>query len=70
MGADNFNDATGNYTQTVLLNGRIVSTLSTSDGRAQGWGSAVERAEDNCGTVAAHCRCWRIHRSWESRESG
>jgi hypothetical protein len=37
-----------------LVNGQQVSTLSTSDGQAQGWGSAVECAEDNCGTVAAH----------------
>ncbi|KAH9993012.1 hypothetical protein F4779DRAFT_233903 [Xylariaceae sp. FL0662B] len=47
-------DATGNYTQTVSLNGAVVATLSTSDGRAQGWGSAVECAEENCGTVGAH----------------
>lgn len=38
----------------MLLNDESVSTLSTSDGRAQGWGSAVECAEENCGTVAAH----------------
>ncbi|KAH6962645.1 hypothetical protein BKA56DRAFT_598018 [Ilyonectria sp. MPI-CAGE-AT-0026] len=49
-----FDDATGNYTQTVSINGNTVSTLSTSDGHAQGWGSAVECAEDNCGTVGAH----------------
>ncbi|KAF3399857.1 hypothetical protein F1880_008167 [Penicillium rolfsii] len=49
-----FDDSTGNYTQTVLVNGEVVSTLSTSDGRAQGWGSAVECAENNCGTVPAH----------------
>lgn len=51
---DKFDDATGNYTQYVLVNGRQVSTLSTSDGHAMGWGSAVECAEENCGTVAAH----------------
>ncbi|KAE8376151.1 hypothetical protein BDV26DRAFT_305774 [Aspergillus bertholletiae] len=49
-----FDDASGNYTQTVLINGKTVSTLSTSDGHAQGWGSAVECAENNCGTVGAH----------------
>ncbi|KIM99774.1 hypothetical protein OIDMADRAFT_125454 [Oidiodendron maius Zn] len=49
-----FNDSTGNYTQTVLVNGQTVSTLSTSDGHAQGWGSAVECAATNCGTVGAH----------------
>ncbi|GAM33316.1 hypothetical protein TCE0_003f00128 [Talaromyces pinophilus] len=49
-----YDDTTGNYTQTVLVNGNTVSTLSTSDGHAQGWGSAVECAETNCGTVPAH----------------
>ncbi|KAL4795756.1 hypothetical protein BDV19DRAFT_388780 [Aspergillus venezuelensis] len=49
-----FDDSTGNYTQTVLVNGQTVSTLSTSDGKAQGWGSSVECAESNCGTVPAH----------------
>ncbi|KAF7555241.1 hypothetical protein G7Z17_g2300 [Cylindrodendrum hubeiense] len=49
-----FDDSTGNYTQTVSVNGKTVSTLSTSDGHAQGWGSAVECAEENCGTVGAH----------------
>jgi hypothetical protein len=53
---DKFDDSTGNYTQTVLVNGETVSTLSTSDGRAQGWGSAVECAEDNCGTMPAHSK--------------
>ncbi|KAJ6112072.1 hypothetical protein N7523_008133 [Penicillium sp. IBT 18751x] len=51
-----FDDSTGNYTQTVLVNNKTVSTLSTSDAKAQGWGSAVECAEDNCGTVGAHCK--------------
>ncbi|KAF2246317.1 hypothetical protein BU26DRAFT_432134 [Trematosphaeria pertusa] len=49
-----FDDATENYTQYVLLNGKQVSTLSTSDGHAMGWGSAAECAETNCGTVPAH----------------
>ncbi|KAI9689009.1 MAG: hypothetical protein M1822_000746 [Bathelium mastoideum] len=49
-----FDDSTGNYTQYVLVNGKQVSTLSTSDGQAQGWGSAVECAQTNCGTVPAH----------------
>ncbi|KAI5917763.1 hypothetical protein F4810DRAFT_716157 [Camillea tinctor] len=49
-----YDDATGNYTQTVSINGDVVATLSTSDGYAQGWGSAVECAEENCGTVGAH----------------
>jgi hypothetical protein len=53
---DKFDDASGNYTQTVSVNGKTVSTLSTSDGHAQGWGSSVECAEDNCGTVGAHSK--------------
>lgn len=53
---DKFDDSTGNYTQTVLVNGNQVSTLSTSSGHAQGWGSAVECAAEDCGTVPAHCQ--------------
>lgn len=49
-----FDDSTGNYTQIVSVNGRQVSTLSTNDGHALGWGSAVECAETNCGTMFAH----------------
>ncbi|KAF3771302.1 hypothetical protein M406DRAFT_245797 [Cryphonectria parasitica EP155] len=49
-----YDSSTGNYTQTVSLNGAVVSTLSTSDGYAEGWGSAVECAATNCGTVPAH----------------
>lgn len=49
-----FDDASGNYTQTVKVDGKTVSTLSTSSGHAQGWGSSVECAEENCGTVGAH----------------
>jgi hypothetical protein len=56
---DKFDDATGNYTQTVSINGQVVATLSTDDGQAQGWGSAVECAENNCGTVGAHCKSRR-----------
>lgn len=66
---DKFDDTTGNYTQYVSVNGNLVRTLSTSDGRALGFGSAVECAETNCGIVPAHsealypqvCRgCWLI----------
>lgn len=46
--------STGNYTQEVIVGGSIVSTVSTSDGDAQGWGSAVECAAEDCGTVPAH----------------
>lgn len=49
-----YDESTGNYTQTVYKAGTVVSTLSTSDGKAEGWGSAVECAEENCGTVPSH----------------
>ncbi|KAJ4355057.1 hypothetical protein N0V95_003275 [Ascochyta clinopodiicola] len=49
-----FDDASGNYTQYVSINDKQLPTLSTSDGQAQGWGSAVECAENNCGTMPAH----------------
>ncbi|KNG89079.1 hypothetical protein ANOM_003427 [Aspergillus nomiae NRRL 13137] len=50
-----YNDSTGKYDQTVSINGEVVSSLSTSSGQAQGWGTAVE-AQDNASksTVAAH----------------
>ncbi|KAF3764243.1 hypothetical protein M406DRAFT_29438, partial [Cryphonectria parasitica EP155] len=49
-----YDDATGNYTQDVIVGGTVISTLSTSDGKAEGWGSAVECAAEDCGTVPAH----------------
>ncbi|KAI8930796.1 hypothetical protein NX059_011819 [Plenodomus lindquistii] len=49
-----FNDATGNYTQRVSVNGRQTAMLSTKDGHAMGWGSALECAAEDCGTVPAH----------------
>ncbi|KAI1505702.1 hypothetical protein F5X99DRAFT_367394 [Biscogniauxia marginata] len=50
-----YNDATGEYDQSLTMNGKVVSTLSTSSGHAEGWGTAVECQEDACsGTVAAH----------------
>lgn len=49
-----YDDSTGNYTQTVYIGSNVVSTLSTSDGKAEGWGSAVECAAEDCGTVGAH----------------
>ncbi|KAF7552846.1 hypothetical protein G7Z17_g4053 [Cylindrodendrum hubeiense] len=50
-----YNDSTGKYDQTAALNGKVVSTLSTSSGNAQGWGTAVECQDDACvGTVVAH----------------
>ncbi|GKZ17435.1 hypothetical protein AbraIFM66951_004737 [Aspergillus brasiliensis] len=50
-----YNDSTGKYDQTVSINGEVVSTLSTSSGQAQGWGTAVECQDDACqSTAAAH----------------
>ncbi|KAB8262419.1 hypothetical protein BDV32DRAFT_147703 [Aspergillus pseudonomiae] len=50
-----YNDSTGKYDQTVSINGEVISSLSTSSGQAQGWGTAVE-AQDNASKsiVAAH----------------
>ena len=53
---DKYNDSTGNYTQTVLVNNKQVAKLSTKDGHAQGWGSAVECADTSCGSVGAHSK--------------
>ncbi|KAI0102123.1 hypothetical protein GGR51DRAFT_562795 [Nemania sp. FL0031] len=50
-----YNDSTGKYDQTVAINGNVVSSLSTSSGYAEGWGTAVECQVDACtGTVASH----------------
>ncbi|KAL4876198.1 hypothetical protein BJY04DRAFT_223282 [Aspergillus karnatakaensis] len=50
-----YNDSTGEYDQTVSINGEVVSTLSTSSGQAQGWGTAVECQDDAChSTALAH----------------
>ncbi|KAL6408904.1 hypothetical protein AUP68_07852 [Ilyonectria robusta] len=50
-----YNDSTRKYDQTVAINGKIVSSLSTSSGFAEGWGTAVECQDDACvGTTAAH----------------
>ncbi|PWY69060.1 hypothetical protein BO70DRAFT_400120 [Aspergillus heteromorphus CBS 117.55] len=50
-----YNDSTSKYDQTVSINGEVVSTLSTSSGQAQGWGTAVECQDDACqSTTAAH----------------
>ncbi|KAG0157801.1 hypothetical protein Pdw03_1447 [Penicillium digitatum] len=50
-----YNDETGNFDQTVYINGEVVSTLSTNSGQAQGWGTAVECQDDACdSTTAAH----------------
>ncbi|KAH6987151.1 hypothetical protein EDB80DRAFT_655440 [Ilyonectria destructans] len=50
-----YNDSTGEYDQTAAINGKIVSSLSTSSGFAEGWGTAVECQDSACvGTTAAH----------------
>ncbi|OQD63108.1 hypothetical protein PENPOL_c010G05399 [Penicillium polonicum] len=50
-----YNDDTSKFDQTVSINGEVVSTLSTSSGQAQGWGTAVECQDDACkSTAAAH----------------
>ncbi|KAI5361684.1 hypothetical protein Slin14017_G084170 [Septoria linicola] len=49
-----YNDSTKEYDQTVSVNGKVVSKISTSSGVAQGWGTAVECQSAACGTVPAH----------------
>ncbi|ODM14531.1 hypothetical protein SI65_10017 [Aspergillus cristatus] len=51
-----YNDETDKYDQTVSINGEVVSSLSTSSGQAQGWGTAVECQDNACENtrVAAH----------------
>ncbi|KAH8890155.1 hypothetical protein GQ53DRAFT_867898 [Thozetella sp. PMI_491] len=50
-----YNDSTAKYDQTVAINGTVVSSLSTTSGHAQGWGTAVECQDNACkGTVVAH----------------
>ncbi|RMX95543.1 hypothetical protein D0867_13459 [Hortaea werneckii] len=49
-----YNDDTSKYDQTVSLNGEVVSRLSTSSGKAQGWGTAVECQQSACGKVPSH----------------
>ena len=55
--SDKYNDSTGKYDQTVSLNGSVVSSLSTDDGQAQGWGTAVECQDSACkSSVPAHSK--------------
>ncbi|RMY69809.1 hypothetical protein D0863_06208 [Hortaea werneckii] len=49
-----YNDDTSKYDQTVSLNGQVVSRLSTSSGKAQGWGTAIECQQSACGKVPSH----------------
>ncbi|KAH9822091.1 hypothetical protein Tdes44962_MAKER04766 [Teratosphaeria destructans] len=53
---DAYNDETGQYDQSVSVNGEIVSTISTNSGHARGFGSSVEcvTQEGTCGPVGAH----------------
>lgn len=53
---DKYDDASGNYTQTVSIDGTVVSTLSTASGKAQGWGTAVECQDECSGIVNAHSK--------------
>ena len=54
---DTLDDTTGNWTQSVLINGQEVSTLSTStNAEGLGWGSAVECGAEDCGTMPAHSK--------------
>ncbi|KAI0128711.1 hypothetical protein BJ170DRAFT_342702 [Xylariales sp. AK1849] len=50
-----YNDTTSKYDQTVSVDGTVISSLSTSSGEAEGFGTAVECQDNACdGTVAAH----------------
>lgn len=52
-----YNDDTEMYDQTVTVNGQVISTLSTSSGKAQNWQTAVECQDDACSsTVPAHSK--------------
>ncbi|PBK59181.1 hypothetical protein ARMSODRAFT_923109, partial [Armillaria solidipes] len=50
-----YNESTESYTQKVTVNGEVISTITTSDGKAIGWGTAVECQDDACnGTSTTH----------------
>ncbi|KAH9845185.1 hypothetical protein Tdes44962_MAKER06759 [Teratosphaeria destructans] len=52
-----YNDATGKYDQSVKVNGKLVSTISTSSGHAESCYSGLECATDapeTCGLIPAH----------------
>lgn len=52
-----YNDDKQMYDQTVTVNGKVVSTLSTSSGKATNWQTAVECQEGACSsTVPAHSK--------------
>ncbi|KAF5642024.1 hypothetical protein F52700_3204 [Fusarium sp. NRRL 52700] len=50
-----YDESTQEYIQYVSINGKQVSTLSTSKGHeAMGFGSSVECGASDCGTIGAH----------------
>lgn len=51
---DKYNDATSKYDQTVSVDGKAVSTISTDSGKAEGFGTAVECQQAACGAAPAH----------------
>lgn len=53
---DKYDDSTRNYTQTVLVNGKLFPRCLPAMAMPKAGGSAVECAETNCGTVPAHCK--------------
>lgn len=51
---DTYNDDDGLYHQEVSINGEVVSTINSSSGLAQGWGTATECTTAACGTLPSH----------------
>ncbi|KAH0334464.1 hypothetical protein KCU81_g9443, partial [Aureobasidium melanogenum] len=52
--ANKYDEASGNTTQTVSVEGKIVSTLSTRSGKAIGFGTAEEAQNEFKGVVYEH----------------
>ena len=53
---DAYDDSSKNYTQTVTVDGKVISSLESSSGKAIGWGTAVEAQNELSGTVTAHSK--------------
>ncbi|KAG9546249.1 hypothetical protein KCU71_g16992, partial [Aureobasidium melanogenum] len=51
---DKYDEASGNTTQTVSIEGKTVSTLSTKSGKAIGFGTAEEAQNEFKGVVYEH----------------
>jgi len=51
-----YNTTTQKYDQTVSVDGKVVSTLSTLSGKGIGWGTAVECQDQCSGVVNAHSK--------------